>query len=80
MNREHAQRVVDHLESGKPAMWRVDIAGRTVFVQGEDAYRYLLSVNSQLANMKMALHRIAKQHTHAHLQSIALEALAKVEW
>lgn len=79
MNREHARRVVEHLENERPTIWRVDIAGRTVFVRGEDAYRHLLSVNSQMANMKMALHRIAKQHTHAHLQSIALEALRQVE-
>lgn len=77
MNREHARRVVEHLENERPTIWRVDIAGRTVFVRGEDAYRHLLSVNSQMANMKMALHRIAKHHPE--VRDAALEALRQVE-
>jgi hypothetical protein len=77
---------LDEIKREKPTLWRVDIAGQTVLVHGEDAYRHIQSVNHKLARMKMALHRIMNLDVDDwsngrldHAKSIALEALAKVE-
>jgi hypothetical protein len=41
-------------------MWRVDVAGVPVSVRGQVAYEHLQQVNRSLAQMKSALHQIAK--------------------
>lgn len=41
-------------------MWRVDVAGYPVSVKGQVAYEHLQQVNRSLAQMKLALHQIAK--------------------
>jgi hypothetical protein len=62
-------------------LWRVDVAGYPIDVRGEDERDYLQQVNSQLARMKMALHRIAKMDPSVpveHFGDVAREALKNV--
>lgn len=63
---------------GPVQLWRVDIGGVPVSVYGEEAYRYLQTVNHDLAIMKIALHRIAKM-THGDIShGIARGALDEI--
>lgn len=54
-------------------MWRVDIAGHAITVRGEHAKEVLEKFRHQHAKMKLALHKIIKQHPEA--SDIAVEGL-----
>jgi hypothetical protein len=56
-------------------MWRVDVAGVACMVRGKGAKEHLERVNSTLARMKLALHKIVLIEDGDGCNIIALEVL-----
>lgn len=72
-----------------PDLLRADVSGVAIYVRSDFERRFLERTNSQLACMKMALHKIARQapdhcpgdcmeDAYAHLRAIAVSALEEI--
>lgn len=65
---------LDEIRREKPDLWRVDVGGVPILVKGKPAYEYLQHINSRMAKMKLALHKIKGGHS-ADPQLDAIKAL-----